>query len=111
MPDAAQFLDGFGFIRNSQFKGYILTDATSTHESIKRYHEYKYSIRLTFTNHGMGNYNDLILLIMSMISKQPIIYGIKNPYRCVIDPLKYGDILADEDGNITFNLIGHSYRA
>ena len=110
MPDAAQFLSGFGFTRGSQFGGYILTNATSTHESIKRYQEYKYEITLTFTNQGVGNYNNLFHLVMEKISQQPIIYGIRNPYRCIIESPQYGDILED-DRTITFNLHGHSYRA
>ena len=38
-----------------------------------------------------------------------IIYGIRNPYRCTIDPPRYGDIV-DDNGHITFHLTGHSYR-
>lgn len=110
MPDVAQFLNGFGLIQGSSFDGYILTIATSTHESIKRYQEYKYSITLTFDNQGSGNYNDLFQHVMQLISQQPIIYGIKNPYKCLIDPPNYGDISEDDNKTITFNLIGHSHR-
>lgn len=59
MPDATQFLNWFGLIQCSQFGGYSLDSATSTHESVKRYHEYKYDITLIFKNRGYGNYNYL----------------------------------------------------
>jgi hypothetical protein len=120
MPDAAQFLSGFGLIQGTIFgiesnrnerntKGFILSSATSTHETVRRYQEYKYSITLTFTNLGSGNYENLFHDVMTIISKQPIIYGIRNPYHCIIDTPEYGDIVGDNK-IITFHLIGHSYR-
>ena len=110
MPDASEFLSGFGFIQGSQISGYILTTTTSTHEAIKRYHEYKYSITLIFKNLGTGIYENLYASIYEKIIQEHIIYGIRNPYRCVIDIPQYGDILQDEGGTITFHLTGHSYR-
>jgi hypothetical protein len=110
MPEAAEFLAGFGLIPGTQFDGYVLSSATSTHESIKRYQEYLYSITLIFKNSGSGTYNDLYLAVYRQISQEHIIYGIRNPYRCVIDVPQYGNILEQQDGTITFHLTGHSYR-
>jgi len=110
MPDASEFLAGFGLIQGTQFDGYILASATSTHESIKRYQEYKYSITLTFKNLGNGTYNNLYLALYQNISQEHIIYGIRNPYRCIIDVPQSGNIFEEDDGTITFHLTGHSYR-
>jgi hypothetical protein len=111
MPVASEFLAGFGLIQGSQFDGYILTSATSTHESIKRYQEYRYSIKLVFKNIRFGTYDKLYTELYKTISQKPIIYGVRNPYRCIIDDPQYGNITEDHDGTITFHLIGHSYRA
>lgn len=111
MPDAASFLAGFGLIQGTQLDGYVLVSAISTHESIKRYQEYRYAITLVFRNMGNGIYDNLFALVHEKISQEHIIYGIRNPYRCVIDAPKQGDITEDDEGTITFHLIGHSYRA
>lgn len=121
MPNAAEFLSGFNFVKGTRIDGYTLVDATSTHESIKRYNEYRYNIILTFskdlkvpgilfTNLGNGSYQYLFDEIMKLIAQEHIIYGVRNPYRCMIDFPKYGDILEDDNGTITFNLVGHSHR-
>lgn len=110
MPDSNAFLYGFGFIKGSKFDGYILSSAISTHETISRYHEYRYFITLTFNNLGNGIYDNLFSLVRSTISQQHIIYGIRNPYRCIIDAMVDGDITSDNNGTITFYLLGHSYR-
>jgi len=109
MPDASQFLSGFGLLVGSSFGGFILSNAVSTHESIKRYQEYKYIITLTFTNSGSGIYEDLYRDLLLHITQTPIIYGIRNPYRCTIDLPKYGDIEGDDNVTI-FHLTGHSMR-
>ena len=108
MPAAAEFLAGFGLVYGLKIDDYILTTATSTHESIKRYQEYAYSITLIFS--GRGNYDNLFRGVENIISQQHIIYGIKNPYLCVIDPPQHGDIIEDVDGRIIFHLTGHGYR-
>lgn len=110
MPEAAEFLSGFGFTSGAQFDGYRLSSATSTHETIKRYQEYRYNIKLVFINLGNGTYETLYPLIADKIFQEHIIYGIRNPYRCIIDPPKMGDIVEDDNKTITFNLMGHSYR-
>jgi len=110
MPDAADFLAGFGLIRGTEIAGYRLDQASSTHVTVKRYQEYSYDITLVFTNSGHGVYNNLFTGVMSLIQGERVIYGIRNPYSCVIDPIKHGDILQDDHGTITFQLTGHSYR-
>jgi len=110
MPEAAEFLAGFNFIQGRVFANYTLVSAVSTHQSIKRYQEYFYDIVLIFKNGGQGIYNNLYDAVMNEIQQEHIIYGIRNPYRCIIDPPSYGNILQDGDGTITFKLTGHSYR-
>jgi hypothetical protein len=114
MPKAHEFLNGFGLIPNTMFAGYQLTSATSTHQSIKRYQEYQYQITLVFMgqpNYTETDYRNLFHAVMAKTTQEHIIYGIRNPYRCIIDPPSQGDIVGTLSGPITFNLMGHSYRA
>lgn len=111
MPNASDFLAGFGLTRRTEIGGYILNEVHSTHVSIKRYQEYRYDITLTFINMGSGIYEKLLSGLRSLISGEHIIYGIRNPYRCVIDPIQHGDISEDTEGIIVIQLTGHSYRA
>jgi len=110
MPKAAEFLSGFGFIKGSTIDGYTLVAATSTHESIRQYQEYSYSIVLEFHNNGTGDYLQLFYAVINLVTQQHIIYGVRNPYLCSIDYPNYGDITEQPDGTITFHLIGHSHR-
>ncbi len=111
MPDAAEFLSGFNLIQGHVFGNYILNSATSTHQSIKRYQEYYYQITIVFEKISeKASYEDLFHLVIKEINQEHIIYGIRNPYRCLIDYPVNGDITQDEAGNITFKLTGHSYR-
>lgn len=108
MPDAADFLVGFNLFNGRQIAGFTLQQATSTHETVSRYHEYRYNISLTFI--GDGNYTELIRTLQRDISQSKIIFGIKNPYRCVIDPISEYNVL--RRGPYTMiSLVGHSYRA
>lgn len=110
MPEAAEFLSGFGLTYGAEFDGYTLVNVTSTHQSIKRYREYKYDITLIFTNNGSGTYENLFQAVMATTTQEHIIYGIRNPYRCIIDIPVQGDITGDNN-EVTFHLTGHSYRA
>lgn len=110
MPSASNFLAGFGFLRGSQIDGYIISSATSTEDTVKRYQEYHYSITLVFHNLGNGDYNELFAKVDDMRSQEHIIYGVKNPYRCIIDPINNGDVTGDNE-MLTFKLTGHSYRS
>ena len=110
MPHAPEFLAGFNFIQGNQFASYVLSNVTSTHETIKRYQEYQYHITLVFTKQGAGTYEDLFQAVMSEAIQEHVIYGIRNPYRCIIDYPKYGDIIESSDGTVTYHLLGHSYR-
>lgn len=111
MPEAAEFLSGFHLVQGANFANYTLITASSTHQSIKRYQEYLYKITLVFTNNGNGTYENLFNAVMAQTTQEHIIYGVRNPYRCIIDIPKYGDILETTDAKIVFNLTGHSYRA
>lgn len=114
MPEAAEFLKGFNFIQGKMFAEFTLISTYSTHETIKRYQEYKYNITLTFK--GTGNYDNLYQAVMNEVNQQHIIYGVRNPYLCKVDPPKEGDIIVndncitDRECSYIFNLLGHSYR-
>jgi hypothetical protein len=113
MPNPSEFLTGFGLIPHTTFAKYQLIKATATHQTIKRYQEYEYHITLVFmgdrsyTDH---DYEDLFNAVMGVIEQEHVIYGVRNPYRCIIDPPSYGKIRGSLGGPITFELIGHSYR-
>jgi hypothetical protein len=108
MPDPDKFLAGFHLINGTQFGGYILKSATATHESIVRYQEYRYQIRLIFS--GGNNYQNLFYAVTDEISQTHDILATRNYYRCSIDYPKLGDILENQDGSYTWHLIGHAYR-
>ena len=111
MPVAADFLNGFGFIVGRKFDGFELTQAVSTHESVKRYQEYRYAIELTFAVRGAtAKHFDLLKALLPTIQEQHIIYGIRNPYRCVIDTPDVTAISDTHDEHIMIKLVGHSYR-
>ena len=109
MPDAQHFLESFGLTENTIISDFIISSVSSTHDVIKRYQEYSYDIKLTFKNTGYGIYEYLYYAIVERISMEHVVYGVKNPYKCVIDELKYGDIIEDK-GMYIFKLKGHSYR-
>lgn len=111
MPNDHEFLSGFGLIKGVQVDGYELIEAESTHQTIKRYQEYEYQVDLTFENLGIGSYNDLYRELSSMLSGERTIYGVRNPYRCIIDPIQNYNVFENPDKTITFELTGHSYRA
>lgn len=113
MPNANKFLSGFGLTKGFHLAGYILSEVSSTHVTIKRYQEYRYDITLIFTkldNVSNVSYEQLYTQLLPIISEEHIIYGVSNPYRCVIDEPKDGDIYIHDDGSIEFQLTGHSYR-
>lgn len=109
MPTPEKFLSSFGFIINSQFDGYILEHATATHLTIKRYQEYEYNIELLFSNLGTGTWEKLFEVLQKNISKEHIVKGARNPYKCTIDYPSYGDAHR-ENNSIRISLTGHSYR-
>lgn len=111
MPNASDFLIAFDLIQGKLFGHYILHSASSTHEPVKRYQEYLYGITLVFNKVSASpSYEEFSSALINKINQEHIVYGVKNPYRCIIDTPKDGDIIEDENGNITIKLIGHSYR-
>jgi hypothetical protein len=111
MPGAQEFLEGFGFNQGTMFGGYLLSQARATHTSVRQYQEYKYNITLVFSHTGYSTYSVLSNALHTAITQQHIIYGVRNPYRCIIEMPVQGDILQDDNGDITVHLTGHSYRA
>lgn len=109
MPDAQHFLDGFNFKMGTVWGNYKLMSAKSTHEMVKQYNEYKYHLTLTFHNYN-DNSNEKSFLdkLNKTISKSHTIYGIRNPYKCVID--KNSLKMHREGNDIIVKLTGHAYR-
>jgi len=111
MPEPIDFLYGFGLIRGRDFDGYKLTNTVASHVTVRRYQEYRYSITLTFTNSGSGTPASLLQSLTPVVSQEHIIYGIRNPYRCLIDIPRQEDLTALDSKTIVVQLTGHSYRA
>jgi hypothetical protein len=109
MPHSDEFLKGFGLKKGKIYGGYILEKIESKHIQIKMYQEYLYPIILVFRKTNQSRYEKLYNDLMDDIEKEHVIYGKRNPYRCIIDSPKHGDII-DHDEKITFHLTGHSYR-
>ena len=109
MPSPEKFLSSFGFTNGSQFDGYILDMATSTHITIKRYQEYEYHIELLFSNINNGTWESLFNVLQKNISAEHVIKGARNPYLCIIDYPVHGDA-HEENNNIRIYLTGHAYR-
>jgi hypothetical protein len=109
MPAAAAFLSGFGLNQGSNFAGFTLISATSTHETITRYHDYSYRITLVFRGHG--TYENLFWAVMDKIrDHREILSDYGNPYDCWVDYPQQGDIQQNADGSYIFHLLGHSHR-
>lgn len=83
MPNAKQFLKGFGLQKGLEIAEYTLKDIQIQHIEVVRYHQYLYPISLTFE--GNGNSDQLVGELRKMTSDSKIIYtSYGNPYSCNI---------------------------
>lgn len=111
MPKIEEFVAAFGLIKGNIFSDYRLNTVRGSEEAVKRYHEYKFNITLIFEPlNKNAQYNDLYDALANRLEIEHIVYGIKNPYRSIIDLPKYGDIYENPAGEIIFKLTGHAYR-
>ena len=107
------FCPALGLHQGLNIAGYKLIDIDISHQSVKRYHEYKYPIRLTFDcSNEKYNNQQLESQLKSQISGDKIIYSdYGNPYNCNIE---FQSIDRCQHGNIVIltliHLLGHSYR-
>lgn len=114
MPEPAEFLHGFHLTKGLTINQFTLVEATATHQVVKRYQEYRYQLTLKFQQIKQiteANFFSLYDQLMPIIKQEPIIYGLRNPYRCRIETPQTDDIYLENDHLIVFKLIGHSYRA
>lgn len=84
MPDLKKFFHGFDIFEGLKIDGYKLKNMKGKHEVVKRYHKYKYPIRLVFSPlSGDSHPDDLITIFRDYVRDDKIIdssYG--NPYLC-----------------------------
>ncbi len=98
MPDPKDFLDGFNLRVGFEIAGYKCIKANANHVAIKMYHEYEYYITLSFKRQSSNaNYHELYHYVLDLSYEKKTIYGVRNPYRCNIDPVS--------DDNITGTLM------
>lgn len=112
MPELNEFLKGFNLIEGNNFDGYILDKIDASHEAVVRYREYKYPITLTLRGgenkkRRGNNISSLLPSLNDEITKEHIIYGVRNPYRCFI---KFQSLTNNGD-TVIVKLMGVSYRA
>lgn len=106
MPEPEQFLRGFGLIPQAKIGTFTLLKANATHEVIRRYQEYRYQITLVFSQNV--NVEALKKALLPTLQQKHVIYGVRNPYLCVID-YNHMDVSTTNNGT-TIILTGHSYR-
>jgi len=105
MPELQEFIGGFNLSPRTG-TSFSIVSATGDHHAIVQYQEYAYHLTIITS----GDYNASFNYVANEISKTHVIYGIRNPYQCRIEPMKYGDILDLGNNNYEFHLTGHSYR-
>lgn len=113
MPSEEEFLEGFGLVRGTDYGGYFLVDSKSTHQQVKLYAEYVYHITLVFRTHNNRDnvtaFHTMINKLQEQISKMHIMSGIKNPYKCIIEPMTQENI-SISNNDIIIRLVGRAHR-
>ena len=113
MPDVVRFLNGFNIYQNLNIDSYRLIDIEAEEHTIKRYHQYGYTIILTFKY--LGHQSDLspqhlLSLVKQYVKKPRVInsaYG--NPYHCDFGQPKIENITPITN-TIKISTYGHSHR-
>jgi len=109
MPGAREFAEGFGLVKDKIIDGYRLSHVKIEHEMVKRYHEYRYPITLTFEKVKKSADEDRLLSdLETETSKSRIInshYG--NPYKCTISNFR---LEKTSEGTLLITAEGHSVR-
>src|SRR5690349_9500091 len=84
MPVPNTYLRGYGLKKGMNLAGYQLSHINVGHETVVRYHEYRYPTTLIWTKVSTNaNINDLMQQLHAIVGKDKTIksqYG--NPYSC-----------------------------
>lgn len=108
MPDVADFLRAFSLVRGAYIGGFQIINVSSTHETIKRYHEYQFHI--TVDLQLVSSHESLQSDLVRIVGPKKIVnsrYG--NPYECWIE-LNEPALQKLGQGQITLHLVGHAIR-
>ena len=109
MPELKKFIEGFGLQSGIILGDYRLIDIKGKHETIERYHQYRYPIRLRFSPLNSNAHPlNLIRDFRELTAKDKVIdsrYG--NPYLCNFGNPK---IVGTIGNDIIIQTIGHSQR-
>lgn len=109
MPSPDAFLHAFQLSEGKILGSYRLDKIAITEETVSRYYHYRYNIDLTLVRAKIGSMTSTYHKLLSLLQQEPIAYGVRNPYRCSIEPLDDANIT--EQGNeLHIHLIGHAKR-
>lgn len=106
MPKAKEFVAAFGLAVGAEIGGYRLTNVQATESVVKRYQEYSYAISLRATK-TTGTTASFRSSLQEITSQEKIVYGVRNPYLCTIDP---EPLIISEGTEILAMLTGHAHR-
>lgn len=109
MPSPDAFLNAFRLSEGMTLGNYRLDHITIKEETVSRYYHYRYNIDLTLIRVRGNSVISMYRKLLSLLEQQPIAYGVRNPYRCYIEPLKDEDIVQQDNG-LHIHLIGHAKR-
>lgn len=107
MPKPDEFLVGFDLVKDSVYADYKLKKILISHDTVKKYHEYRYSIKLIFVKmYEDSSANTLYKELDVALSNTVVIYGRRNPYLCSVDILKFRENMR----SVTVTLEGHAIK-
>lgn len=110
MPSTEQLLVAFGLNRGARVDGYYITGVFGDEISVRRYHEYKYNIKIEFAAVGYSTPEALIPALWAMISQPRDVFATRNYYNCSFDPISQANVTMEAAGNLSVTLTAHGYR-
>ena len=110
MPGLAAYLSGFGIREGLQLAGYELYHIQGSENTIKRYHDYQYSLQLLFKPAVTGASPDQLLATLKQqtAGTRIIDSSYNNPYECDFGKPSISSI--GTDGSVIIVTIGNSHR-
>lgn len=109
MPEAAEYLAGYGLTQGSKHGNWQISYVYADHIQVKRWWIYEYPVTVVFTYIGTGtpNYDSLLTWFPKFIQQDRIMYTeAGNPWLCTLSQLSS----TISGSNVTFKCHGSGYR-